>query len=87
MKKKLAILAAMAAMTTAALAASPASADNDRDFDGVGRYHGYPIYGGGVVDDVDYENVGERSRLDGECFVEDVDLDGLVAEWEITCYY
>ena len=86
MKKKLAILAAMAAMTTAALAAGPASADNDGDRDDVVRHHGYPVYGY-VVDDVDYENVGERSRLDGECFVEDIDLDGLVAEWEVTCYY
>ncbi len=83
-KKKFAILAAMAAMTMA-LVSGPASAD-DRDLDDELSFRGYPIYGN-VVDDLEYENVGERSRLDGECFVEDVDLDGLVAEWEITCYY
>ncbi len=85
MKKKVAILAAMAAMTTAALAAGPASAD-DRDLDDELLFRGYPIYGS-VVDDVDYENVRERSGLDGECFADDVDLDALVAEWEVTCYY
>ena len=83
MKKKLAILAATAATVAAMATAGPASA-HDRDEDGP-FYRGYPIYG--IVDDVDYENVREGSHLDGECFADDVDLDGLVAEWEVTCYY
>ena len=85
MKKKLAILAATAAMTMA-LAAGPASAD-DFDLDGDELlFRGYPVYGS-VVDDVDHENVREGSYLDGECVADDVDFDGSVAEWEITCYY
>ncbi len=84
MKKKLAILAATAAMTVA-LVAGPASAD-DRDLDDELFFHGYPIYGN-VVDDVDYENVSESSHLDGECFADDVDFDDLATDWEVTCYY
>jgi hypothetical protein len=71
----------------AALAADPASPDNDRDRDEVVRHHDYPVFGAVVVYEVAYENVGERSRPDGGCFVEYDDLDGLVAEWEVTCYY
>jgi hypothetical protein len=81
MKKKLAKLAAM----TTALAAGPASADH-RDLDDELFFRGYPIYGS-VVDDVDHENLRERSRLDGECFADEVDFDDLVAEWEVTCCY
>jgi hypothetical protein len=82
MKKKLAILAATAAMTMAV--AGPASADDfDLDRDEL-FFRGYPVYGS-VVDDVDYKNVREGSRLDGECVADDVGFDGFVAEWEITC--
>ncbi len=84
MKKKLAILAATAAMTMA-LTAGPASAGH-RDLDDELFFHGYPICGN-VVDDVDYENVSESSHLDGECFADDVDFDGLVTKWELTCYH
>lgn len=83
MKKKLAILAATAAITAAMAVAGPASAD-DRDRDDL-LFFGYPFYS--VVDDVDYENVRERNDRDGECRVEDVDFDGFIAEYEIVCYY
>ena len=84
MKKKLAILAATAAMAMA-LVTGPASAE-DRDLDDELLFRGYPIYGN-VVDDLEYDNVSERSRLDGECFADDVDFDDLVTEREVTCYY
>jgi len=84
MKKKLAILAATAAMAMA-LVTGPASAE-DRDLDDELLFRGYPIYGN-VVDDLEYDNVSERSGLDGECFADDLDLDGLVTEREVTCYY
>jgi hypothetical protein len=81
MKRKLAAMV-VTAMAMAAVAAGPASAD---DFDGDDLlFFGYPTYS--VVDDVDYENVRERNPRDGECFVEDVDLDGFIAEYEIVCY-
>lgn len=78
MKKKLAVLAATMAV------AGPASAD-DLDEDAVFLF-GYPGYYS-VVDDVDYKNVRERNDKDGECRVNDVDLDGFIAEYEVTCYY
>ncbi len=79
MKKKLAVLAAI----TAAMA-GPASADDDLDRDDF-LFFGYPFYS--VIDDVDYENVRERNDKDGECRVDDVDLHGFIAEYEIVCYY
>ena len=82
MKKKLAAMAA-AAMAVAMLAAGPASAD-DLDRDEM-IFFGYPGYYS-VVEDIDYENVREKNPRDGECFVEDLDFDGIVAEYEITCY-
>jgi hypothetical protein len=84
MKKKLAILAATAAMAMV-LVTGPASAE-DHDLDDELLFRGYPIYGN-VVDDLEYDNVSEHSGLDGECFADDVDLDGLVTEREVTCYY
>ena len=81
MKKKLAAVVT-AAMAMAAVAAGPASAD-EIDLDGDELL--FPAYS--VVDDVDYENVRERNRKDGDCFVEDVDRDGFVAEYELTCLY
>ena len=87
MKKKLTVLAAtvaMAAMMTAA-AAGPASADRlDLDEDDL-VFFGHPVYS--VIDEVDYVNVRERSPRDGECSVEDIDLDGFIAEYELACYY
>ena len=81
MKKKLAAMV-VTAMAMAAVVAGPASAD---DFDGDGLlFFGYPTFS--VVDDVDYVNVRERSHRDGDCFVEDIDLDGFIAEYELTCY-
>jgi hypothetical protein len=66
----------------AAVAAGPAAAD---DFDGDDLlFFGYPAYN--VVDDVEFQNVRERNPRDGECFVDDVDLDGFVAEYELVCY-
>ncbi len=82
MKKKLVAMAA-AAMAMAALVAGPASAD-DLD-EGERLFWGYPGYYS-VVDEIDIVNVRERNPRDGECFVEDLDLDGIVAEYEITCY-
>ena len=81
MMKKLTVLAAMLAMML--VMAVPAWAD-DFDFGDDDLVFGLP--GINVVDDVDVENVRERNSKDGECFVDDVDLDGFVAEWEITCY-
>jgi opacity protein-like surface antigen len=97
MKRKLAAMV-MAAMATAAVAAGPASANdwngwndrndrnghdwNDRHDD---DFFGYPYVA--VVDDVEYENVRERNDRDGECRVEDLDLDGFIAEYELVCYY
>ena len=84
MKKKLAAVVT-AAMAMAAVAAGPASAD-EIDLDGNELlFLGYPAYS--VIDDVDYENVRERNHEDGDCFVEDVDRDGFVAEYELTCFY
>lgn len=81
-KKKLAAMA-VAAMATAAVAAGPASAD-DLDGDELLLF-GHPGYS--TIDDIDYENVRERNDRDGECRVADLDFDGFVAEYEITCYY
>ncbi len=81
MKRKLTAMV-VAAMAMAAVAAGPASAD-DFDRDDL-LFFGYPTYS--VVDDVDFENVRERNSRDGECFVEDVDLDGFIAEYELICY-
>jgi Ni/Co efflux regulator RcnB len=39
-----------------------------------------------VIEEVDTQNVRERNPLDGNCVVEDIDLDGVIAEWEIICY-
>jgi Ni/Co efflux regulator RcnB len=39
-----------------------------------------------VIEEVDTQNVRERNPLDGDCVVEDIDLDGWIAEWEIICY-
>jgi len=36
---------------------------------------------------VNYENVRERSNKDGDCLVEDIDRDGFMAEYELTCFY
>ncbi len=84
MKKKLAAVVT-AAMAMAALATGPASA-NEIDLDGDELlFLGYPAYS--VIDDVDYENVRERYHKDGDCLVEDVDRDGFVAEYELTCFY
>ena len=82
MTKKLAAMV-MTAMAFAAVAAGPASAD---DLDGDDLFFGYPVFGA-VVDEIDYENVRERNTKDGECFVEDVDLDGFIAEYELSCFY
>lgn len=82
MKRKLAAMV-MAAMATAAIAVGPASAD-DFDYDDE-FFFSYPLIA--VVEDVDFENVRERNDRYGECFVDDLDLDGFIAEYEITCYY
>jgi len=84
MKKKLAILLATMALMMAAVG-GPASADHlerDRDEHFLGYY---PVYG--VVDDVNFVNVRERNWRDGRCFVEDIDSDGYIAEYDYTCYY
>jgi hypothetical protein len=83
--KKMAMLLAALAMT-ATIVAGPASADEiDLDGDDGLFFLGYPGYS--IVDDVDYKNVRERNDRDGECRVQDVDLDGFIAEYELTCYY
>lgn len=84
MKKMAMLLVAMA--MTATMVAGPASADEiDLDRDEGLFFLGYPGYS--IVDDVDYENVRERNDRDGECHVQDVDFDGFIAEYELTCYY
>ena len=84
MKKKLAAMV-IATMAIATVAAGPASAD-EIDLDGDDLFFGYPVFGA-VIEEVDYENVRERNPRDGECFVEDVDLDGFIAEYELSCFY
>lgn len=89
MKRKL-VAMVIAAMATAAVAAGPASANdwngwNDRNDRRDNGFFGYPYVA--VVDDVEYENVRERNDRDGECRVEDRDLDGFIAEYELVCYY
>jgi hypothetical protein len=86
MKKKLTVLATTAAMAPMIAVAGPASA-NHLDKDEVGRFFDYPSYHYDVVDDVYYVNVRERSPSGGECFVDDVDLDGYAAEYDYTCYH
>ncbi len=83
MKKKLAILAATAATAAMMVAAGPASADR-LDRDDV-LFFGYPGYS--VVDDVNYKNVRERNWRDGRCFVDDVDRDDFIVEYDYDCYY
>jgi hypothetical protein len=78
--KKLMVLAAMLAMML--VMAVPAWAD-DRNFGDDELVFGFP---GINVVDVEFENVREKNPKDGECFADDVDLNGFVAEWEITCY-
>ena len=39
-----------------------------------------------VIEEVDTQNVRERNPLKGDCVVEDIDLDGVIAEWKIICY-
>ena len=82
MKKKL-VAVVIAAMAMAAVAAGPASVD-EIDGDEL-LFLGYPAYS--VIDDVDYENVRERNHKDGDCLVDDVDRNGLVAEYGLTCFY
>ncbi len=85
MKRKLAAMV-MAAMAIAAIAAPPASAgDFDFDDDGYNSFFFLPFIA--VIDDVDFENVRERNDREGECYVDDVDLDGFIAEYELTCFY
>jgi opacity protein-like surface antigen len=58
---------------------------NDRnDWDDDSFFFGFPVVN--VVEDVDFDNVRDRNSLEGECVADDVDLDGWIAEWEITCY-
>ena len=47
-------------------------------------FFAFPFFN--VIDDVEFENVGQRSSLEGDCVVEDIDLDGWIAEWEVICY-
>ncbi len=85
MKRKLAAMV-MAAMAIAAIAAPPASAgDFDFDDDEYNSFFFLPFIA--VIDDVDFENVRERNDREGECYVDDVDLDGFIAEYEVTCFY
>ena len=52
------------------------------DFDGL---FGFPVVN--VIDDINFRNVRERNPRDESCVVQDIDLDGWIAEWEILCYY
>jgi hypothetical protein len=79
--KKLMVMATMLAMML--VMAVPAWAD-DLNFGDDDLVFGFP--GINVVDNVEFENVRERTSKDWECIAVDVDLDGFVAEWEITCY-
>ena len=72
--KKLMVMATMLAMML--VMAVPAWAD-DLDFGDDDLVFGFP--GINVVDDVEFENVRERTSKDWECFADDVDLDGFVA--------
>jgi hypothetical protein len=47
-----------------------------------------PLFGFPFVStfDVDFENVGPRNDFEGECIPTDLDFDGFIAEWEVTCF-
>jgi hypothetical protein len=38
------------------------------------------------VEDVDFENVGDDNRKEGECRVEDRDHDGIITEVDLECF-
>jgi hypothetical protein len=93
----LAVLAAMAMFLP--VVAAPALADDfhkdfkdfddeeveifDDDFDDLDDFGFFLV--SDVEVDVDEEEVGHRNDDEGECFVEevDLDLDGFIAEWEV----
>jgi len=97
--KKTMLLAAMLAITVLMMAAAPAMAnnnnndrnDNDRnlrhffdDLDDDLFFTGFsPLV---VVDDVDFEEVGDNNRKEGECRIEDRDRDGFITEVELECF-
>lgn len=59
----------------------PASVDGlDRDE----LLFGLPAFS--VIDDVDVDNVHERNPLNRGCVADDIELDGSIAGYEITCY-
>jgi len=39
-----------------------------------------------VLDDLDIEQVGNNNPLEGSCVATDLDFDGFIAEWEVTCF-
>ena len=100
--RRIALMLAMVAAIAMVLSASPAWANergdradhwgwvgqgwNDcwhgcNDFDGL---FGFPVVN--VIDDINFRNVRERNPRDESCVVQDIDLDGWIAEWEILCY-
>jgi hypothetical protein len=39
-----------------------------------------------VLDDLETEQVGNNNPLEGDCVPTDLDFDGFIAEWEVTCF-
>ena len=86
--KKTMLIAAMLAITVLMMAAAPAMANNNHhslnDLDDDLFFTGFsPLV---VVEDVDFEEVGDNNRKEGECRIEDMDRDGFITEVELECF-
>ncbi len=86
------MLLAVSMLAVVSMSVSPVFA-HDSDGDGWDEDNGFWIgapswdFWGEPEFDVEFEDAGNDSDLDGECYVEDIDWDGWISEWEITCYY
>jgi len=58
---------------------------DDNDFIGFSPFIGFTPFVS-VIDDLDTEQVGNNNPLEGDCVPTDLDFDGFIAEWEVTCF-
>jgi hypothetical protein len=58
---------------------------DDNDFIGVSPFIGFTPFVS-VLDDLNTEQVGNNNPLEGDCVPTDLDFDGFIAEWEVTCF-
>src|SRR5215212_7793865 len=58
---------------------------DDNDFLGFSPFIGFTPFVS-VIDDLETEQVGNNNPLEGDCVPTDLDFDGFIAEWEITCF-